>query len=282
MKNAALLILSICCACASAPSSRIETLLSSSDARVMWVGAHPDDETLAGPVLARACIALKRPCLLFVLTRGEGGRCPFKTGCAPDLGTVRAHELASVAKAYGAELEHHRYWNAPLPESSFPPRPALARRWIREKDPSVLIAEAIRRFRPTIVLTFDPDHGFTGHPEHQLASRFALAGVKRAAEGSSAEPWRVTATYELLNRFWITRLAGTADPNTPTEEMDAWLPCPPPARRVCVDVALEITRLHHTQTRDMGLVRELRPMISAVYLREVHPLSETMPSPTAD
>src|SRR5690348_4278321 len=102
----------------------LERAIEAEDARILWVGAHPDDETLAGPVLARACIALHRPCLLFVLTRGEGGRCPFATGCHPSLGAVRARELATVARAYGAELEHHAFWNAPLPEESFPPRAA--------------------------------------------------------------------------------------------------------------------------------------------------------------
>src|SRR5688572_5966142 len=81
-------------ACASvqpAPNgSTLESLLASEDARIMWVGAHPDDEALVGPILARACIALDRPCLMFVFNRGDGGRCPLPLGCRPDLGTVRA------------------------------------------------------------------------------------------------------------------------------------------------------------------------------------------------
>jgi LmbE family N-acetylglucosaminyl deacetylase len=273
-------------ACATTSTSpKLDALLAEESARVMWVGAHPDDETLAGPLLARACIELKRPCLLFVMTRGEGGRCPFKTGCSPDLGTVRAHELVRVAKAYGAELEHHHFWNAPLPESSFPTRPEIARRWLRAQDPAALIARAIRRFHPTILLTFDPEHGFTGHPEHQLASRFSFQGVRRAADGGfepmGEPPWKVRGVYELLNHFWITRLAGSADPNIPTEAFDTSVSCGPP-RKPCLDVALEITKLHRSQIRDMGLVRELRPMISAVHLREVHPTEEQLPLPTAD
>ncbi len=31
--------------------------LEAADARIMWVGAHPDDETLASSVLSFACIA---------------------------------------------------------------------------------------------------------------------------------------------------------------------------------------------------------------------------------
>lgn len=273
--------------CASIEARRLPSLVQSIDdagARVMWVGAHPDDETLAGPVLARACIALRRPCALFVLTRGEGGRCPFKTGCYPSLGSVRSAELARVARAYRAELEQHHFWNAPLPESSFPRRAELARRWLRQGDPAALIANAIRRFQPTILLTFDPDRGFTGHPEHQLAARFALQGARRAAEqaGPNGEPaHRVAHVYQVLNRYWITRILGTADPATPTERFDTHLPCGAP-NRPCLDVALEITKLHRTQARDMGLVRILRPQMGALYLKAVDPLAGALPEPLAE
>lgn len=266
-------------AAADARVRPLEELLQDPGARVMWVGAHPDDEALAGPILARACIALGRPCLMFVLNHGDGGRCPSPVGCWPDLGTVRHRELTRVARAFGAELEHHRLWNAPLPESSFPPRPAIAKRWREDLaarrlgDPADLVARAIRRFRPTILLTFDPHHGFTGHPEHQLASRFAMEAVRRAAPDCTPP-----VVYNLLNRYWMTRLAGTADPTEPTEEFDTHVSCGPP-RRTCLDVALEITKHHHTQSRDMGRVRSLRPQIGALYLRRVDPVKEGSPSP---
>lgn len=240
----------------------LDALLEAPEARILWVGAHPDDETLAGPLLARACIARRRPCHLLVLTRGEGGRCPERAGCWPDLGAVRAAEMSAVARAYHASLELHRCWNAPLPESSFPPRPAIAARWRASCDPAGVIAAAIRRFRPTLVLTFDPDRGFTGHPEHQLAARFAFEAVREVAASSAA------SVYSILNHHWLTRLLGTADPGAPTDEFDAELPCGAP-RRSCRDVALAITERHQTQRRDMGLVRALRPQIGPIYARRV-------------
>ncbi len=242
----------------------------------MWVGAHPDDEALASPLLARACIGLSRPCLLFVMNRGDGGECLVKPGCYPTLGAMRGRELQRVADAYGAELVHNRYWNAPLPWESFPPRAAIAARWISEGDPTLKVAAAIRRFRPTVLLTFEPNRGFTGHPEHQLASRFALRGAVMAADPNAqvpGEPHQVPRFYELLNHFWITRLAGTSDPSEPTETFDTHTPCGPPGR-TCLDVALEITRNHRTQKRDMGTVRSLRPQIGTSYLRRVDPAAE--------
>lgn len=253
----------IACATVSPPAGEpdLEALLAEPEARVMWVGAHPDDEALAGPLLARACVGLGRPCLMFVMNRGDGGECLLPEGCRPDLGTVRAQELRLVAGAYGAELHHHRYWNAPLPMSSFPPRPEIGARWIAQGDPTDRLVRVIEAFRPTIVLTFDPNHGFTGHPEHQLASRFATAAVRRAR----VQP----RVYHLLNRLWITQVMG-ADPGEPTETFDTHVPCGPSGRS-CLDVALQISRAHRTQRGDMGRVRSLRPQFGRVFLRKIDP-----------
>jgi LmbE family N-acetylglucosaminyl deacetylase len=266
------LLLLVGTACAHGGGS-LERALDDPEARIMWVGAHPDDETLASPILARACIALKRPCYFFVFNHGDGGLCPLKLGCHPTLAAVRGREEKKVAEAYGAELEHHYFFNAPLPEESFPPRPSIAKLWRKKRDPGALVAAAIRKFRPTIILTFDPDRGFTGHPEHQLASRFAMEGMRRAAEHH-----RVPNMFHVLNRYWITRIAGAADPAEPTEYFDTHVACGPPGK-TCLDVALEITKLHRTQVRDMGLTRSLRPQMGWLYLRRIDPLTEPVPSP---
>lgn len=251
----------------------IDAALEDPEARIMWVGAHPDDETLAAPILARACIGLKKPCYFFVFNHGDGGRCPLKLGCNPTLAAVRGRELKKVADAYSATLEHHYFFNAPLPESSFPSRPSIAKIWRKKADPGAMVAEAIKKFKPTVILTFDPERGFTGHPEHQLASRFAMEGVKLAASEH-----RVANFYHVLNRYWMTRMVGAGDPAEPTESFDTHVACGPPGK-TCLDVALEITKFHRTQIRDMGTVRSLRPQMGALYLRRVDPLTEVVPSP---
>ena len=47
------------------------------NARVLWVAAHPDDEALAGSVLAHACVGLGAPCHFLVFNHGDGGECLF-------------------------------------------------------------------------------------------------------------------------------------------------------------------------------------------------------------
>jgi LmbE family N-acetylglucosaminyl deacetylase len=261
MRRPLLALLSGCAAIEPASGPTILDRITAADARVMWVGAHPDDETLASSVLAKACIAEGRPCSFFVMNHGQGGECLLPEGCHPDLGTVRGRELRLVAAAYGATLEHHRYFNAPLPVDSFPPRHEIGARWMEEHDPTDFLVRAIDAFQPTVLLTFDPDHGFTGHPEHQLASRFALDAVRKATH-------RVGAVYYVLNKYWPARMLGRGDDREPTETFDTHERC---GTRPCIDVALDITRAHRTQKSDMGNVRMLRPQLGLLFLRAVDP-----------
>lgn len=281
MRPFALATVALCSlACAGVPPAPVtptlEEALAEPGARVMWVGAHPDDESLVGAVLARACVGLDRPCALVVMNKGQGGECLREEGCWPSVARVRAKEMLLVARGLGAELHHFDYFNAPLPVSSFPPRPEIGRRWVEAGDPAARIEQLILQFRPTVLLTFDPNHGFTGHPEHQLASRFAMAGVRRAAERGH----RVEHVFHGLNRFWMFRAFGGGDPATPTQAFDTHVTC---GGRTCLDVALDITKAHRSQARDMGNVRSLRPQLGELYLRRVDVFDpEQAPAPLAE
>ena len=50
---------------------------------VMWIAAHPDDEVLVAPLLARWCGDGHARCSLLVATRGEAGACRLPGGCRP-------------------------------------------------------------------------------------------------------------------------------------------------------------------------------------------------------
>ncbi len=245
------------CAHLDQKTSSFERALEHKGARVLWVGAHPDDESLAGALLARACVGENRPCYFLVMTHGEGGECLLRDGCRPDLGTLRGEEMKLAAGAYGAQLEHHRFFNAPLPTESFPSIEELAKRWRAKGDPVGLVAGAIDRFKPTIVLTFDPEGGFTGHPEHKLTARFTLEAIKRAKH-------RVDAVYFFLNHYWPYRMTGAADPSEPTDIVDAHISC---GSKPCLDLAHQASRAHRSQRADMALLRWTRPLWGWSYLR---------------
>jgi LmbE family N-acetylglucosaminyl deacetylase len=250
--------------------------------RVLWVAAHPDDESMAGGVLSRACIAGGATCHFLVFNRGAGGECNLDDGCKPDLATVRHRELVKAARLYRATLEHYELYNAPLPVESFPSRPELERRWMSEGDPAGLVARAVRRFRPELVVTLDPYHGFTGHPEHQAAARFALAGIRLAADPGATgpmlageSPHRVSCVIHVQNKYWFMAAAGDGyDPHPWHDSLDARASCGPGRdgqERPCLDVVAAITRSHRSQDRDMGAIRAASPFWGTTYVRRVDP-----------
>ena len=245
-------------------------------ARVMWCAAHPDDESMMGPVLAKAGPGLGLPLYFLVLTHGEGGECCIPGGCHPDLATVRAGEMKQVAQAYRAELQMERFWNAPLPVESFPARHDLAKKWHDEGDPARLCAVAIRRFRPDVLLTFHPDTGFTGHPEHQIMARFAGAGARLAADAArdldGLPAHRVPAMYYGLNRYFPFRWLGQGDPGIYTDRFDARQPCS--GGKNCAQVMAELTKFHRSQDKDMRQIRILCRLIRDVFLYRVDPFTE--------
>ena len=285
---AALLVANLLAACAPtivdvADRPPVDEVLAGRPA-VLWVAAHPDDESMAGPLLARACVFHRSACHFLVFSRGEGGECGRDDGCPPDLGTVRQGEMRQAAEAYGATLEHHAFSNSSLPVESFPTRPALEARWRGEGDPIGLVARAIREHRARVLVTFGPVHGFTGHPEHQAVARFAVAGARLAADPEADpdrlgghEPHRPLVVYQVLNHHWPMRLAGASDPDPATETFDGDLPCVTKDEGEeisCVDWMAEATRVHASQDADMSTIRSFTWLLDTTYVRALDPLGD--------
>ena len=250
--------------------------------RVLWVAAHPDDESMGGPALSQACVLNKSPCHFFVFNRGRGGECNLDDGCQPDLGTVRHRELNRAARLYRATLEHYDFYNAPLPVESFPTRIELEKKWMAMGDPVGLVARAIRRFRPSVIISLGPHRGFTGHPEHQAAARFAIAGARVAADPDSKNelvkgesPHRISHVFHVLNKYWFMGIAGDPyDPGAHMWELDNTAHCEVDREgnhRRCVDTIVAHTRVHHSQDTDMAAVRTASKFWGTGYIRRVDP-----------
>lgn len=151
--------------------------------RLLCCLAHPDDETfLAGGTLRRASEEGVETSLV-TATRGESG----KTGDPPvcsreDLGSVRENELNAASRVLGIpEVSVLGYRDRELAAA-----PVAAMR-------QALVA-SIRRFRPHVVLTFDPN-GSNGHPDHVAISRFTSDALAAAADPrwfpEAGEAWAV-------------------------------------------------------------------------------------------
>lgn len=134
--------------------------------RLLAVTAHPDDETFGcGGTLARHA-AEGVQVTLVCATRGEAGEISDPSlATRENLAQVREQELRNACDALGVSdlhlLGYRDSGMAGTPENQHPE--ALA-----QADRGRLVAsvvEIIRKFRPQVVITFDPTGGY-GHPDH--------------------------------------------------------------------------------------------------------------------
>jgi LmbE family N-acetylglucosaminyl deacetylase len=141
---------------------------------VMWIAAHPDDEAVAAPLLAKWCLDEGARCSFVILTRGESGPCLRTGGCAPDLASVRSAEAGSAA-----ELFHADSFLLRLPDGGGVAAPSWSLVDGNRPDIVITLAALIEAERPELVLTFDPRHGTTCHPDHRETGRLVLEAAKR-------------------------------------------------------------------------------------------------------
>ena len=133
-----------------------------SPASVLFIGAHPDDEVPVAPLLAHWCRAGAARCSMLIATHGERGPCLLPEGCLPDLGTVRSGEAAAAAAYFHADLVL-----LSLPDGGGSAPPPWAPGTPGAPGVAATLAGFIRAAAPEIVVTFDPRHGTTCHPDHR-------------------------------------------------------------------------------------------------------------------
>jgi LmbE family N-acetylglucosaminyl deacetylase len=137
--------------------------------RILIVTAHPDDEVLLAPLLALRCLRGGAHCSFLVMTEGESGTCARPGGCAPNLGSVRAGEMAKAAALFHATLTQ---WTFPDVVTGVD---AAWSTYAGRHDLVVQrLADAIALEQPDTILTFDPDHGTTGHEAHRTIASLVL------------------------------------------------------------------------------------------------------------
>lgn len=141
--------------------------------RILYVTAHPDDESAA--VLTYLARGLHADVALLSLTRGEGGQNDLGPEQAPQLGLIRTQELLAATRGYGVKLFFTR-----APDFGFSKTPEETQKiW---GDPVLEdMVRVIRTFRPNIVINnFGGVH--TGHGHHQTAGLWAPKAVELAAD----------------------------------------------------------------------------------------------------
>ena len=145
---------------------------------VLAVGAHPDDETFAGGLLARYA-SEGHEVRLLLTTRGEGGFPGEPPLCErSELGAIREAEARESGRILGAsEVRFLPFRDPDLVRGRLQPIAASLDEF------SGAIAAEIAVSRPDVVVTHGSG-GEYGHPQHTYTHRAVFAALARL------QPWR--------------------------------------------------------------------------------------------
>jgi LmbE family N-acetylglucosaminyl deacetylase len=175
--------------------------------RILWIGAHPDDELFVAPWLARLRKTAGAKLGFLIATRGERGDCRLPPPRDRDVGDVREAEMRAAASLFDADLEFLGWRDGVASE----PREVL-QAWVKHaggrKKLSDQLRAAIDRFSPDWIVTFDRRHGCSWHADHRamgiLVQSLALPIPVTLAESriTFSEPLRIepgVPNAEVLN-----------------------------------------------------------------------------------
>jgi LmbE family N-acetylglucosaminyl deacetylase len=204
---------------------------------ILFVFAHPDDESHWGSGIAARCHDEGARTVLVTATLGGRGT----TGglCSVDeLPRVREQELREAARILGFDaLEILPYADKELVDA--PP----------QEIGRALVA-IIRRERPAVVVTFDPN-GLTMHIDHLAISRFTSDAIAAAADPR----W----FSELGPAHAVSRLLWTP-PVMPWDEGDF-------APRPGVDFLIDTARWWRQRAQALGAHRTQHVTLDKLYLK---------------
>jgi LmbE family N-acetylglucosaminyl deacetylase len=141
--------------------------------KLLAVFAHPDDETMAGPLLAHYARQNGTRVHLVVTSNGENGVMPFAgIPAGEQLAAVRVKEAACAAEALGSQ---------PPILLAFPDGALNQSRVLAELGAK--LEQTIRELGPDAIVTWGPEGGY-GHPDHRLIS----AVVTQIVQGGGVTP----------------------------------------------------------------------------------------------
>lgn len=199
----------------AAASPRIRAARAGPDlSRILWVGAHPDDEALIAPLLGKACVNGTSSCAMLVMTRGENGVCGIAGGCFPDLGSVREMEMRFAATLLDSRLTQWSFADVmerveTVWAGAAGGHDALVNR----------IVDVIESEEPTVVVTFDPNHGSSCHPAHAVTGALVAEAIARISDPHPL--WFVETFYTVDGSGFVFRNAVTTSQTMTTFEAAA-------------------------------------------------------------
>lgn len=172
--------------------------------RLIFVHAHPDDETLTTGATIAHYAARGAQVHVVTCTLGEEGEvigdrwAQLAVDGADQLGGYRIGELSAALSSLGVAepvfLGGAGHWR----DSGMAGTPARGRQRFTDGDPDEAVAalvEIIRSVRPHVVVTYDPDGGY-GHPDHIRTHEVTSAAIVAAAgTDGPGHAWQVPKFY---------------------------------------------------------------------------------------
>jgi len=172
------------------------TGVAAPDQRILFVHAHPDDESISTGATMAHYAARGARVTLVTCTLGEEGEihvpelAQLEAAQADQLGGYRLTELATACAALG--VTDHRYLGGAgryrdsgmmgLPTNDHP-----RAFWRADLDTAAaLLVAVIQEIRPQVLVTDDPN-GFYGHPDHIQAHRVAMRAAELAGPDGPAK-----------------------------------------------------------------------------------------------
>jgi N-acetyl-1-D-myo-inositol-2-amino-2-deoxy-alpha-D-glucopyranoside deacetylase len=173
-------------------------MVSDSGGGVLFVHAHPDDESMGtGGTIARLVAESARVDLV-TCTDGAEGEIHDPTldhdEARPRLALIRAEELACSLAALGDGAIHHHllgYRDSGMMGTDANGHPASF--WQSDTDDATRrLTEIVRVARPSVIVSYD-ENGNYGHPDHINAAKIA----RQAYHASRGTSWSVSRFYEI-------------------------------------------------------------------------------------
>lgn len=165
-------------------------------ARLLFVHAHPDDETLTTGATIAHYVARGAQVHVITCTLGEEGEvigdewAQLAVDRADQLGGYRIGELTAALAELGVDRPRFLGGAGRWRDSGMDGTPARQQQRFVDgdfADQTATLAAAIDELRPHVVVTYDPNGGY-GHPDHIHAHRVTTAAV-------AASTWQVPKLY---------------------------------------------------------------------------------------
>lgn len=156
----------------------------STEARILYVTAHPDDEDPA--LLTYLSRGLGAQVTMLILNRGEGGANVVSGDFFEALGVLRTAEMMKAAQYYGVEVRFTR-----AVDYGFSKNMGEALRQWNEGELLKDVLRITREVKPHVIISRFNESERDGHGHHQTAGRMAKRAFVEAVEGD----WRPLKLY---------------------------------------------------------------------------------------